>query len=161
MSLTYTITEVTKEYIKVKYQDGRELTLGVKTWLSKSLIEAQIRKLYNEPDEGSVEDIPFKVGDTATLKTLQESERENLEAMVNSSTEKKIPALAMRDISYLPPSLVLKALMKAVLTNDKTDLEKIQTRYNEIDAKYPIENDQKYTLAEFEQARLNKGQGFY
>tara|TARA_B100000609_G_scaffold91916_1_gene73375 strand:+ start:434 stop:919 length:486 start_codon:yes stop_codon:yes gene_type:complete len=161
MSLTYTITEVTKEYIKVKYQDGRELTLGVKTWLSKSLIESQIRKLYNEPDEGSVEDIPFKVGDTATLKTLQESERENLEAMVKSNTGKHIPALAMRDISYLPPQLVLKALMKAILTNDKTDLEKIQTRYNEIDAKYPTENDQKYTMAEFEQARLDKGKGFY
>ena len=157
MSITYTITEVTKEFIKVKYQDGKEITLGIKTWLSKGLIEAQIRNAYNEPDEGSVEDIPFKVGDTSTLQTLQEREKEVLNAQNNSNSVKNIPAIAMRDVSYPPVKLVLKAIIKAVLNNDKTDLETIQTKYNEVDAKYPIENDQKYTMAEFEQARLNKG----
>tara|TARA_B100000963_G_C22484054_1_gene606070 strand:- start:102 stop:587 length:486 start_codon:yes stop_codon:yes gene_type:complete len=155
MSLTYTITEVTKEFIKVKYQDGKELTLGIKTWLSKGLIEAQIRQAYNEPDEGSVEDIPFKVGDTATLQTLQEREKDVINAENNNNNLKQVPAGAMRDVSYPHVKLVLNAIMKAVLNNDKTDLEAIQTKYNEVDAKYPIENDQKYTMAEFEQARLN------
>ena len=154
MSLTYTITEVTKEFLKVKYQDGREIKLGIKTWLSKSLIEAQIRKAYNEPDEGSVEDIPFKVGDTGTLKTYQESEKEAINSPQNKIDRKNVPAIAMRDVTYPTLRVVADTLIKAILNNDKTDLEKLKTKYDEIDAKYPTENDEKYTQIEFNQARL-------
>jgi len=154
MSLTYTITEVTKEFLKVKYQDGREIKLGIKTWLSKSLIEAQIRKAYNEPDEGSVEDIPFKVGDTGTLKTYQESEKEAFNSPQNKIDRKNVPAIAMRDVTYPTLRVVADTLIKAILNNDKTDLEKLKTKYDEIDAKYPTENDEKYTQIEFNQARL-------
>ncbi len=155
MSLTYTITEVTKESLKVKYQDGQEITLGIKTWLSKSLIEAQIRRAYNEIDEGSVEDIPFKVGDTGTLKTIQESEKEAVKAQQNKTNDAKtVPAIAMRDVTYPTLRVVADTLIKAILNDDKTDLEKLKAKYDEIDAKYPVENDSKYTGLEFNQARM-------
>ena len=156
MSLTYTITEVTKEFLKVKYQDGQEITLGIKTWLSKSLIEAQIRRAYNEIDEGSVEDIPFKVGDTGTLKTIQESEKEAVKAQQSRTNDgKTVPAIAMRDVSYPSLRVVADTLIKAILNDDKTDLEKLKAKYDEIDAKYPVENDEKFSSFEFNQARMS------
>ena len=161
MSITYTITEVAKEYIKVKYQDGKEITLGIKTWLSKNIIETQIRKAYDEPDEGSVEDIPFKVGDTGTLKTFQESGREALNARKTNTDAKTIPSIAMRDVSYPTIRVVADAVMKAILNDDKTDLEKLKAKYDEIDAKYPTENDQKWTAQEFNQARMSNPRSLY
>ena len=71
MSITYTVTEVTKEFVKVKFQDDREVIIAVKTWVDKDWIEAYIRQAFNEVDEGSVDDIPLKVGDQNTIMTLQ------------------------------------------------------------------------------------------
>ena len=161
MTLTYTITEVTKEFLKVKYQDGKEVTLGIKTWLSKSLIEAQIRRAYNEQDEGSVEDIPFKVGDTATLKTIQETEKEAYKSPSKNQNMRTIPAIAMRDVTYPTLRVVAETLIKAILNDDKTDLEKLKAKYDEIDAKYPTENDQKWTAQEFNEARMSNPRSLY
>ena len=75
MAINYTVTEVTKEFIKVKYQDDREVVIPIRTWVDKEWIEANIQQRYNEVDEGSVEDVPFKVGDTGTISTIQEGEK--------------------------------------------------------------------------------------
>ena len=44
MSINYTVTEVTKEFIKVKYQDDREVVIPIRTWVDKDWIEANIQQ---------------------------------------------------------------------------------------------------------------------
>ena len=54
----------------------------------------------------------------------------------------------MRDASYPHILDIQLALIKAILKNDKTDLEAIQAKFDEIDAKYPLD-DTKYSTNEY------------
>ena len=67
----------------------------------------------------------------------------------------------MRDVSYPTIRVVADAVMKAILNDDKTDLEKLKAKYDEIDAKYPTENDQKWTAQEFNEARMSNPRSLY
>ena len=147
MPFNYTITEVAKEFVQVKFDDDREIKIPVRTWHQKDLIEAHIRNAYNEEDKGNIEEIPFKVGDTGTLKTQQDREEE-VKNSSNSLDEKVITAISMRDASYPHIQDIQLALIKAILKNDKTDLEAIQAKFDEIDAKYPLD-DTKYSTNEY------------
>tara|TARA_B100000212_G_scaffold35571_1_gene23083 strand:+ start:500 stop:1057 length:558 start_codon:yes stop_codon:yes gene_type:complete len=157
MSINYTVTEVTKEFVKVKYQDDREVIIPVKTWVDKAWIEANIQQMYNEPDEGSVDDIPLKVGDTGTIKTIQEGEKEFKEfsakqkELENSYT---FDYKLMRRMGYPFINDSIGALVKAVLTGDKTELEAINTVIEDMKTKYP-KDDKKYTKAELIEEKKN------
>ena len=150
MSINYTVTEVTKEFVKVKYQDDREVTIPVRTWVNKDWIEANIQQMYNEPDEGSVDDIPLKVGDTGTIKTIQESEKEFKDNQVKQQELENSYTFdykLMRRCGYPFTNDTIGALVKAVLTGDETELEALNTVIEEIKTKYP-KDDKKYTRAE-------------
>ena len=147
MSINYTVTEVTKEFIKVKYQDDREVLILVKTWYNKDWIEATIQQKYDEIDEGSVDDIPVRVGDTGTIPTIQESERARKEEIAKAkekSASYTFDYKLMRRMSYPFINDSVGALIKAVLTGDKTELESLNTIIEEIKTKYP-KDDTKYT----------------
>lgn len=150
MSINYTVTEVTKEFVKVKYQDDREVIIPVRTWVDKDWIEANIQRLYNEVDEGSVDDIPLKVGDTGTIPTIQEGEKEVKESikkqqeLENSYT---FDYKLMRRCGYPFTNDTIGALVKAVLTGDKTELEALNIVIEEMKTKYP-KDDKRYTKAE-------------
>ena len=154
MPFNYTITEVAKEFVQVKFDDDRQIKIPIRTWHAKDYIEAHIRNAYNEEDKGTIEDIPFKVGDTGTLQTLQDREDE-LKKANNNTDQKVVPAIAMRNASYPYIGEIQLALMKAILKNDKTDLEAFQSKIDEIDAKYPL-NDTKYTMSEYQTLNLGR-----
>ena len=158
MPFNYTITEVAKEFVQVKFDDDRQIKIPIRTWHAKDFIEAHIRNAYNEEDKGTVEDIPFKAGDTGTLQTIQDREDEVKKARESNLDEKVVPATAMRNVSYPYIGTIQLALMKAILKNDKTDLEALQAKIDEIDAKYPLD-DTKYTMSEYQ--TLNLGRRFY
>ena len=156
MSINYTVTEVTKEFVKVKYQDDREVLIAVRTWVDKDWIESNIQRLYNEVDEGSVDDIPLKVGDTGTISTIQEIEKE---AKLSKEKQKETEAAytfdykLMRRVSYPFSNDAIGALIKAVLTGDKTELEELNKVIEEVKTKYP-KDDKKYTMAEMKEQKL-------
>ena len=150
MSINYTVTEVTKEFIKVKYQDDREVVIPIRTWVDKEWIEANIQQRYNEVDEGSVEDVPFKVGDTGTISTIQEGEKAIKEQLIKQQeleASYTFDYKLMRRVSYPFTNDSIGALIKAVLTGDKTELEEINKVIEEVKAKYP-KDDKKYTKDE-------------
>lgn len=147
MPFNYTITEVAKEFVQVKFDDDRQIKIPIRTWHHKDFVEAHIRNAYNEEDKGNIEDIPFKVGDTGTLKTQQDMEEE-IKNSSNNLNQKVLPPQAMRDACYPHIKDVQLALIKAVLKNEKTDLEAIQAKFDEIDAKYPLD-DTKYSTNEY------------
>tara|TARA_B100001094_G_scaffold316334_1_gene357412 strand:+ start:995 stop:1543 length:549 start_codon:yes stop_codon:yes gene_type:complete len=156
MSINYTVTEVTKEFVKVKYQDDREVTIPVRTWVDKDWIEANIQQIYNEVDEGSVDDIPLKVGDTGTIPTIQEGEKsakENFAKQQELDNSYTFDYKLMRRVSYPFINDSIGALMKAVLTGDKTELEAVNTIIEEVKTKYP-KDDTRYTKAEMLEQRL-------
>ena len=154
MPFNYTITEIAKEFVQVKFDDDRQITIPIRTWQTKDYIEAHIRNAYNEEDKGTIEDIPFKVGDTGTLKTQQDREDE-LKKANNNANQKVIPPQAMRNAAYPQIGDIQLALMKAILKNDKTDLEALQAKIDEIDAKYPLD-DTKYTMSEYQALGLGR-----
>tara|TARA_B100000614_G_C14509255_1_gene477841 strand:- start:72 stop:551 length:480 start_codon:yes stop_codon:yes gene_type:complete len=152
MPFNYTITEVSKSFVQVKFDDDRQIKIPIRTWHHKDFVEAHIRNAYNEEDKGNIEDIPFKVGDTGTLKTQQDMEEE-IKNSSNNLNQKVLPPQAMRDACYPHIKDVQLALIKAVLKNEKTDLEAIQAKFDEVNAKYPLD-DTKYSSSE-----LNKELG--
>ena len=156
MSINYTVTEVTKEFVKVKYQDDREVIIPVKTWVDKDWIESNIQRLYNEVDEGSVDDIPLKVGDTGTIPTIQEIEKEAKESSIKQKETQAAYTFdykLMRRVSYPFSNDAIGALIKAVLTGDKTELEAINTVIEEVKTKYP-KDEKRYTMAEMKEQKL-------
>ena len=156
MAINYTVTEVTKEFIKVKYQDDREVVIPIRTWVDKDWIEANIQQRYNEVDEGSVEDIPFKVGDTGTISTIQEGEKAFKEQQIKQQeleASYTFDYKLMRRVSYPFTNDSIGALIKAVLTGDKTELEEINKVIEEVKAKYP-KDDKKYTKDELIEQKL-------
>ena len=147
MSINYTVTEVTKEFIKVKYQDDREVVIPIRTWVDKDWIEANIQQRFNEVDEGSVEDVPFKVGDTGTVSTIQEGEKAFKEQQVKQQeleASYTFDYKLMRRVSYPFSNDSIGALIKAVLTGDKTELEELNKVIEEVKTKYP-KDDKRYT----------------
>ena len=156
MAINYTVTEVTKEFIKVKYQDDREVVIPIRTWVDKDWIEANIQQRYNEVDEGNVEDIPFKVGDTGTISTIQEGEKAFKEQQIKQQeleASYTFDYKLMRRVSYPFTNDSIGALIKAVLTGDKTELEEINKVIEEVKAKYP-KDDKKYTKDELIEQKL-------
>ena len=156
MAINYTVTEVTKEFIKVKYQDDREVVIPIRTWVDKDWIEANIQQRYNEVDEGSVEDVPFKVGDTGTISTIQEGEKaikEEQKKQQELEASYTFDYKLMRRVSYPFTNDSIGALIKAVLTGDKTELEEINKVIEEVKAKYP-KDDKKYTKDELIEQKL-------
>ena len=154
MSITYTVTEVTKEFVKVKFQDDREVIIAVKTWVDKDWIEAYIRQAFNEVDEGSVDDIPLKVGDQNTIMTVQEGEKlnkekqqQNKEYMENTW---KTDYEFMRLAAYPYINDQIGALVKAVITGDKSELESLNTIIQDVKSKYP-KDDKGYTNQEYQE----------
>lgn len=150
MSINYTVTEVTKEFIKVKYQDDREVVIPIRTWVDKDWIEANIQQRFNEADEGSVEDVPFKVGDTGTISTIQEGEKAFKEQQVKQQeleASYTFDYKLMRRVSYPFSNDSIGALIKAVLTGDKTELEELNKVIEEVKTKYP-KDDKRYTKDE-------------
>jgi len=156
MSINYTVTEVTKEFVKVRYQDDREVVIPVRTWVDKDWIESNIQRLYNEIDEGSVDDIPLKVGDTGTIPTIQEVEQEAKAARLRQEETQAAYTFdykLMRRVSYPFSNDSIGALIKAVLTGDKTELEEINRVIEEVKTKYP-KDDKRYTRAEMIEQKL-------
>ena len=135
MSITYTVTEVTKEFVKVKYENNREAVIPIKTWVDKDWIEAHIRQAFNEVDEGSIEDIPLKVGDKNTIMTLQEGEKLHKDArkkQIEYNESLSFDYKLIRRIGYPFINDSVGALIKAVLTGDKTELETLNVKIEEV-----------------------------
>tara|TARA_B100000609_G_C17132528_1_gene391015 strand:- start:26 stop:565 length:540 start_codon:yes stop_codon:yes gene_type:complete len=155
MSFNYTVTEVTKHAVKVKFDDNREFIIPVRTWFDKDRIEADIRLRFDEEDLGTVDDIPLKVGETHTIETIQEQENAYKEQVQNTQNEKDNFTFGyryMRRLSYPFVNDTVGALVKAVLTGDKTELEALNTIIEETKTKIP-KDDKRYTNAEMVAAR--------
>ena len=153
MSITYTVTEVTKEFVKVKYENGSEVVIPIKTWVDKDWIEAHICQAFNEVDEGSIEDIPLKVGDKNTIMTLQEGEKLHKDArkkQIEYNESLSFDYKLIRRIGYPFINDSVGALIKAVLTGDKTELETLNVKIEEVKNKYP-KNDTKYSVIDIQE----------
>ena len=157
MAINYTIKSVSKDNIIVTYEDGREVNIRVSTWVNKDWIEAQIRMMYGEEDEGTVDDIPFKVGDTGSLPTFQEFEVANKKAIEDSKAafdSATFDYKLIRRILYPYINDQIGALVKAVLTGDKTELEALNTVIEKVKTDYP-KDSKAYTQAELTEVKNN------
>ena len=155
MPINYTIKSVAKDNIVVTYEDNREVTIPVATYVNKDWIEAQIRNRFNEADEGTVDDIAVKVGDTGSVPTFQENE-----ASIKKSNDEHKAAFdsATFDYKLIRSKLYpwqgdqLGALVKAVITGDKTELEAINTAIEKVKTDYP-KDSKAYTQTELAEIR--------
>ena len=157
MAFNYTVEALTKEQITIKFEDERIYEIPIRTWWDKERIEAEIRMRYNEEDLGKVDDIPFKVGDTNTLKTVQELQKEFEEENKKAIEDQKNTTYgykSMRRLHYPFCNDQVAALQKAVLTGDKSELEEMQKIVDETKAKFP-KDDKKYTTEERQEAIKN------
>ena len=155
MAINYTIKSVSKDNIIVTYENGKESNIRVSTWVDKGWIEAQIRMMYGEADEGTVDDIPFKVGDTGSIPTFQEFEVANKKAIEDSKAAYDSATFdykLIRRILYPYINDQLGALVKAVLTGDKTELEALNTVIDKVKTDYP-KDSKAYTQTELREAR--------
>jgi len=157
MSIKFTIQEVHKDHLKVKFDNDIVMPVPIRTWWDKSRIEAEIRKRFNEEDLGNVDVVPFKVGDECEIETTQEQEasyKKNAEDQLKEIAAYTFPYSIIRRIEYPFFGEQLGALVKAVMTGDKTDLQVIQDEINAVKAKYP-KDDKKYTMEERQNALNN------
>ena len=157
MTIKFTVEEVNKDHIKVKFDDNRVVPIPVRTWWDKSRIEAEIRLRFNEEDLGTVDKIPYKVGESHEIITTQEQEVEFNKASEEQQKEiasYTFPYRILRRIEYPYYGEQLGALVKAVLTGDKTELEEIEKLIQNVKNKYP-KDDKKYTMEERRQAINN------
>ena len=157
MAINYTIKSVSKDNIIVTYEDGREVNIRVSTWVDKAWIEAQLRANYNEADNGTVDDIPFKAGDTGSLPTFQEFEVANKKAIEDGKAafdSATFDYKLIRRILYPYINDQIGALVKAVLTGDKTELEALNTAIEKVKTDYP-KDSKAYTQTELEEVKKN------
>ena len=157
MAFNYTVEALTKNQITIKFEDERIYEIPIRTWWDKDRIEAEIRMRYNEEDLGKVDDIPFKVGETNTLKTVQELQKEFEEEVKKAKEDDEGTTYgykSMRRLYYPFCNDQVAALQKAVLTGDKSELEEMQKIVDETKAKFP-KNDKKYTQEERKEAIKN------
>lgn len=158
MSFSYTVREVHKDHILVEYDNGNLMPIPVNTWVDRDWIEDQIIEYYREEDLGEVADIPFEVGDTATLETRQE--REN--AAKTSATDAKnafdnatFDYKVIRRIEYPWIMDTVGALVKAVMTGDKSELEALDTIIQAVKTKYPKDPTIQYNRTQINTAFEN------
>ena len=157
MAFKYTVEALDKNQITIKFEDERIYQIPIRTWWDKERIESEIRRRYNEEDLGSIDEIPFKVGDTNTLKTVQELQKEFEEETKKANEDRESTTYgykSMRRLYYPFCNDQVAALQKAVLTGDKSDLEEMQKIVDEVKAKFP-KNDKKYTQEERNEAVKN------
>tara|TARA_B100000427_G_scaffold313325_1_gene305581 strand:+ start:756 stop:1280 length:525 start_codon:yes stop_codon:yes gene_type:complete len=157
MTINYTIKSVAKDNIVVTYEGGVEVNIPINTWVDKSWIEAHIRMRYRESDQGTLDDIPFKAGDTGSIPTYQENEDsrkkayEDYKTAFNSAT---FDYKLIRRILYPYINDQIGALVKAVITGDKTELESLNTKIEKVKTDYP-KDSKAYTQTELKEARTN------
>lgn len=157
MAINYTIKSVSKDNIIVTYEDGREVNIRVSTWVDKDWIEAQIRANYNEADTGTVDDIPFKAGDTGSIPTWQEANAANKKAVEDDKAANDSATFdykLMRRLMYPYINEQIGALVKAVITGDKTELEALNTQIEKVKTDYP-KDSKAYTQAELTEVKNN------
>jgi len=157
MAFNYTVEALEKNQVTVKFDDGRIYPIAIRTWWDKDRIEAEIRMRYNEEDLGTVDNVPFKVGDTNTLKTVQELQKEFEEENKKAKEDEESTTYGyktMRRLYYPFCNDQVAALQKAVLTGDKSELEEMQKIVDETKAKFP-KDDKKYTTEERKEAIKN------
>ena len=159
MTIKFTIQEVHKDHLKVKFENDIVMPVPIRTWWDKSRIEAEIRRRFNEEDLGTVDVVPFKAGDECEIQSTQEQEaayKINVEEEAKKVAAYTFPYKILRRIEYPFFGEQLGALVKAVMTGDKTDLQVIQNEIDAIKTKYP-KDDKKYTMAERDNALNNSG----
>ena len=157
MAFNYTVEALTKDQITIKFEDERVYQIPIRTWWDKERIELEIRMRYNEEDLGTVDDIPLKVGDTNTLKTVQELQKEYEEEVKKAKEDQEGTTYgykSMRRLYYPFCNDQVAALTKAVLTGDKSELEEMQKIVDETKAKFP-KDDKKYNQEERKEAIKN------
>lgn len=157
MAFNYTVESLDKNQMTIKFEDERIYQIPIRTWWGKERIEAEIRMRYNEEDLGTVDDIPFKVGDTNTLKTVQELQKEFEEENKKAKEDQEGTTYgykSMRRLYYPFCNDQVAALTKAVLTGDKSELEEMQKIVDETKAKFP-KDDKKYNQEERKEAIKN------
>ena len=157
MAFNYTVEALTKDQITIKFEDERVYQIPIRTWWDKERIELEIRMRYNEEDLGTVDDIPLKVGDTNTLKTVQELQKEYEEEAKKAKEDQEGTTYgykSMRRLYYPFCNDQVAALTKAVLTGDKSELEEMQKIVDETKAKFP-KDDKKYNQEERKEAIKN------
>ena len=157
MAFNYTVEALTKDQITIRFEDERVYQIPIRTWWDKERIELEIRMRYNEEDLGTVDDIPFKVGDTNTLKTVQELQKEYEEEAKKAKEDQQNTTYgykSMRRLYYPFCNDQVAALTKAVLTGDKSELEEMQKIVDETKAKFP-KDDKKYNQEERNEAIKN------
>tara|TARA_Y100001972_G_C7591749_1_gene296616 strand:- start:181 stop:723 length:543 start_codon:yes stop_codon:yes gene_type:complete len=157
MAFNYTVEALDKNQITIKFEDERIYQIPIRTWWDKERIESEIRMRYNEEDLGTVDDIPFKVGDTNTIKTVQELQKEFEDETKKAKEDQESTTYgykSMRRLYYPFCNDQVAALQKAVLTGDKSELEEMQKIVDETKAKFP-KDDKKYTQEERNEAIKN------